>query len=160
MNPETYKQARGIYNTIDFNIISFANKVSDIKTYLNSHPDTDVVVVDYVGLMDEVKSSKNKGWVEAMKELTFELKTIANNYNVVMFVLSQTGKKAERDNLDISDMYGSGSLENDSDVVMLINKPEVGNTIKLNVAKNRHGETGHVEMNMNYAIASMVERII
>lgn len=142
-----------------FEVISFANKLSDIKSYLNANRDTDCVVIDYIGLMHEIKSSGNKGWVEAMKELTFELKGIATSYDVVVIALSQTGKKAERDNLNISDMYGAGSLENDSDIVMLINKLE-DNSLKIEIAKNRHWSTWFVMFNNKPEIGTIEEKII
>lgn len=91
-----------------------------------------------------------------VSEMTRALKIMAKELNVPLIVLSQLARKTE-DRKDgrpqLSDLRESGSIEQDADsVLFLVNdalatgEPERQNIMKIVVGKNRHGETGTVEV--------------
>ena len=85
-------------------------------------------------------------------ETSGELKTSAKNFKIPIIALSQLsrGVDSRMDKRPIlSDLRDSGSIEQDSDEVLLMYRDIVYNPetekpyeIELNVAKNRHGESG------------------
>jgi replicative DNA helicase len=131
----------------------------------------DVIVVDYVQLMQgsSAKSSQNR--VQEITEITTGLKALAKELNVPVVALSQLSRQVEsRDDKrpQLSDLRESGSIEQDADVVLFVfreeyylqnREPKPGTEeyfkweAELNdlrgkaeviIAKQRHGPTGSV----------------
>lgn len=104
-----------------------------------------LVCVDYVQLL----MAGERGLSENAELTTVSraLKVLAKDLNVPLLVLSQLNRQA--DGYDrvprLSHLRGSGSLEQDADVVMLLHREEdAPSVVKLDVAKNRMGPTGEV----------------
>ena len=131
-----------------------------IKNQLELNP-VDLVVVDYVQYIrnDNVKGM-NEAW--SIKENTTALKSMAKQYDVAMLALAQINRKAvEGANQEptINDFKGSGGIEEDADVAMIIHRDRLqedekqkgyfSNSTKIIVAKNRHGQTGEVMLNFD-----------
>ncbi|MGY6708897.1 MAG: replicative DNA helicase [Rhizobiaceae bacterium] len=133
----------------------------------------DVIVVDYVQLMQgsSAKSSQNR--VQEITEITTGLKALAKELNVPIIALSQLSRQVEsRDDKrpQLSDLRESGSIEQDADVVLFVfreeyyianREPEPGTQEHLDwqtkleaargraeviIAKQRHGPTGSVSL--------------
>ena len=133
----------------------------------------DVIVVDYVQLMQgsSAKSSQNR--VQEITEITTGLKALAKELNVPIIALSQLSRQVEsRDDKrpQLSDLRESGSIEQDADVVLFVfreeyyisnREPEPGTQEHLDwqtklaaaqgraeviIAKQRHGPTGTVSL--------------
>src|SRR5690606_14819722 len=106
------------------------------------------VVVDYLQLMSS--SSKSERYVQ-VTEFSRQMKIIAKDFNVPVVVLSQLNRQSENrsDGIPkISDLRESGAIEQDADVVMLLRREgeEPNQTLVIDVAKNRHGETVECEL--------------
>ena len=133
----------------------------------------EVIVIDYVQLMQgsSAKSSQNR--VQEITEITTGLKALAKELNVPIIALSQLSRQVEsRDDKrpQLSDLRESGSIEQDADVVLFVyrdeyylqnKQPEEGTPeyedwrikfekvkgkAELIIAKQRHGPTGTVEL--------------
>jgi replicative DNA helicase len=119
----------------------------------------DEVIVDYLGLV-EPEESKNDNRVNEVSKITRGLKRLANKFDVPMVVLSQLSRKVEerKDKHPLlSDLRDSGSVEQDSDVVLMIyrddyyaqqeNRPsEAPGIMEVTIAKQRNGPTGSVSL--------------
>ncbi|MES0036830.1 replicative DNA helicase [Mesorhizobium sp. M0046] len=133
----------------------------------------DVIVIDYIQLMQgsSAKSSQNR--VQEITEITTGLKALAKELAVPIIALSQLSRQVEsRDDKrpQLSDLRESGSIEQDADVVLFVYreeyylknrepKPGTDEYIKWEhemnemrgkaeviVAKQRHGPTGSVSL--------------
>lgn len=127
--------------------------IHDIRTFARSvahQMSLQAVVVDYVGLIADA-SGKDKSRYETVTQISQQLKVMARDLNVPVIALAQLNREVEnrKDNKPmLSDLRDSGSLEQDADVVILLRRDLIGdkNTITLDVAKNRHGETKTLDL--------------
>jgi len=118
-----------------------------------------LIVVDYLQLMQPAKSFKQKDRYLEVGEVSRGLKILAKELGVPVLALSQLSRDIEkrRDNRPLlSDLRESGSIEQDADVVLFLdrsqspeealekNRPELG-TARIIVGKNRNGPTGVAE---------------
>ncbi len=131
--------------------------VPEIKARVRRHKDIDVVIVDYLGLIQPTVRADNR--VQEVQEITRSLKIMAKDLDVPVICCAQLNRnsvKSKDTTPQLSDLRESGSIEQDADIVLLIseNKPESAdeegdepsNTIRLSVAKNRHGSTGNIDL--------------
>ena len=109
---------------------------------------TGLLVVDYLQLLrppKEARAYRNR--VAEVGALSRGLKAIAHDCKVSVLALSQLNRAVEsRPNAKplLSDLRDSGSLEQDADIVLLINRNE--DDIRLHVAKHRNGPVGNVDL--------------
>ena len=106
-----------------------------------------LVAVDYLQLMSSPVRGQNRNL--EVGEITRALKGLAKELNVPVLMLSQLNrdvdKQARRPRL--SDLRDSGSIEQDSDVVMFIHRDEgVEDVADIVVEKHRQGATGTVQL--------------
>ncbi len=116
--------------------------------------DIKLVIVDYMQLMTTNGHSNSRE--QEIAEISRTLKGIARELNVPVIALSQLNRASEsrEDKKPImADLRESGSIEQDADVVMLLSryydretKTEDKNRIIVNVAKQRNGPTGEIEL--------------
>ncbi len=126
----------------------------------------DLIVIDYLQLMD-MKSDKNKSQrfdsdVQKIQAITRALKLMAREIGVPIVVLSQLTRLNERrDGKNdghkpvLSDLRGSGSIEQDADIVLFLYNPANYNDVTtedepgivyLIVAKHRSGSVGEIKL--------------
>ncbi|MDE6764047.1 MAG: replicative DNA helicase [Oscillospiraceae bacterium] len=113
-----------------------------------------LVVIDYLQLMNSGRRIDNR--VNEISEITRQLKLMAKELDVPVITLSQLSRavEARTDKRPLlSDLRESGSIEQDADIVMFLyrdayyNKDTTDPTLaECIVAKNRHGETGTVNL--------------
>ena len=116
-----------------------------------------MVVIDYLQLMSG-SGRRNENRVQEISEITRNLKIMAKDLNIPVIALSQLSRSAEKGKADhmpaLSDLRDSGSIEQDADIVLFLYReayyddgPDVSADDALCIiAKNRHGETGKVQM--------------
>ena len=83
----------------------------------------DLIIVDYLQLMSGSSNSRNDGRVQEISEITRGLKAIAKELNIPIIALSQLSRQVEQredKRPQLADLRESGTIEQDSDVVMFI----------------------------------------
>ena len=113
-----------------------------------SKPNKYVAIIDYIGLV-KVENSRAQRW-EQVGQISRELKIIANEYNVPVVALAQLSRGVEQrqDKIPmLSDLRDSGSIEQDSNVVAFLHRPddENRNVVQLTIQKNREGSLGVID---------------
>lgn len=114
----------------------------------------DFVLIDYLQLMEGEGNNENRQ--QEISKISRSLKIIAKELNCPVVALSQLSRAPEQRSDHrpmLSDLRESGSIEQDADIVMFLYRDEyyhpdsdrknIGEVI---IAKNRHGETGSVEL--------------
>jgi len=114
----------------------------------------DLIIIDYLQLMGGDNRTDNR--VQEVSYISRNLKVLARELNVPVLAAAQLSRAVEQrtDKRPVlSDLRESGSLEQDSDIVMFIYRPDQyeKDTVKQNiaeiiVAKHRNGPVGSVEL--------------
>lgn len=128
--------------------------IPQIKAKLRRMKNLGLVIIDYLGLISSTMRTENK--VQIVSEITRQLKIMAKELQVPVLVLSQLsrGPESRTDKRPmLSDLRDSGAIEQDADIVLFLyrdayyhkdtDKPNVAECI---IAKNRHGETGKIDL--------------
>ncbi len=82
-----------------------------------------LIIIDYLQLMSSSNNNRNDGRVQEISEITRGLKSIAKELNIPVIALSQLSRQVEQredKRPQLSDLRESGTIEQDSDVVMFI----------------------------------------
>ena len=85
--------------------------------------DINLIIIDYLQLMSSSSNNRNDGRVQEISEITRGLKSIAKELNIPVVALSQLSRQVEQredKRPQLSDLRESGTIEQDSDVVMFI----------------------------------------
>src|SRR5712664_2482162 len=114
----------------------------------------DMILIDYLQLMHgRTRGDDNR--VQEVSSISRALKGLARELRIPVIAISQLSRAPEQrpDKRPIlSDLRESGSIEQDSDVVMFLFRPEYYKSderpgiAELHVAKHRNGPTGMVEL--------------
>ena len=132
--------------------------VADMNAKCRRIDNLGLVVIDYLQLM---ASSGTKGYSsesrqQVVSDISRMLKIMAKELQVPVLCLSQLSRaneKREDKRPMLSDLRESGAIEQDADIVMFLYRDdyynedsEKRNIAECIIAKNRHGETGKVEL--------------
>lgn len=107
----------------------------------------DVMLVDYIGLMEGDGKSENR--VNEISQISRACKRLAREVKVPVVAAAQLNRAVEaRSDPEpfLSDLRDSGSLEQDADVVMFLYRSETNGFSEMKVAKQRNGPTGPVTL--------------
>ena len=114
----------------------------------------DLIVVDYLQLMSGGMRVENR--VQEVSYISRNMKILARELSVPVLAAAQLSRAIEQradKEPQLSDLRESGSLEQDSDVVMFIHRPELydkdtlkQNIAQIKVAKHRNGPVGTIEL--------------
>lgn len=130
--------------------VTMADVRAKARTWQTRHG-LDLIAIDYLQLLTPSRRAENQQ-VE-ISEMSRQAKLLAKEFDVPVIVLSQLnrGNEHRSDHTPmLADLRGSGSLEQDSDVVMFIHREEVYNPDQrvgeadVIIAKQRSGPTGIV----------------
>ncbi len=107
----------------------------------------DLLMVDYLGLLDP-ESTKDLPRHLQVGEMTRVFKALAKQLNCCVMLLCQLNREADGKRPTLAHLRESGSIEQDSDVVLMPYRfQEEGNDrAVVIVAKNRNGPTGDAPM--------------
>ena len=128
--------------------------VPQMKAKLRRLKRPGLVIIDYLQLMNSSRRIEIR--VNEISEITRQLKLMAKELDIPVITLSQLSRAVESRTDKrplLSDLRESGSIEQDADIVMFLyrdayyNKDTPDPTLaECIVAKNRHGETGTVNL--------------
>lgn len=158
---EDENEAIKLAGEIDYDNVSnlryaelFSSKFMNLKKQIIQESNTrgiDIVFIDYLQLL---QADFGRTELEKLTYITRNLKQLAMDLNICIVTPAQLNREAEekehKDNYDetseikslpISNLRGSGTIEQDADCVLMINGHRT-NRIKLTVGKNRHGKNG------------------
>ena len=132
-------------------------KISELRSKcrkLKIEKGLDLVLIDYLQLMEG--EGNNESRQQEIAKISRSLKILAKELDCPVVALSQLSRAPEQraDHRPmLSDLRESGSIEQDADIVMFLYRDEyynpdtesknIGEVI---VSKNRHGETGTIEL--------------
>jgi replicative DNA helicase len=188
----SYRIRRGEIDPTDFDrIVETAREIETLPLYIDEtgglsvaqlaararrlkrQRGLDLVVVDYIQLLQGSSRRAAEGRVQEVTEITTSLKALAKELNVPVMALSQLSRQVEnRDDKrpQLSDLRESGSIEQDADVVMFVFREEyylrnrepragtedhfkwqaemeeVHGKAEVIIGKQRHGPTGTVPL--------------
>ncbi len=127
---------------------------SKARRLKSQEPDLGLIVVDYLQLMTSGATVENR--VQEVSQISRQLKVLARDLDVPVLAMSQLSRAVEQrhDKRPIlSDLRESGSIEQDSDIVMFIYRDEYYNDdtdqqglAEVNVAKHRNGPTDSIKL--------------
>ncbi len=133
--------------------------VSEMNAQCRRVPNLDLVVIDYLQLMQSAGSGhswSNESRTQAVSDISRMLKIMAKELNVPVICLSQLSRANEsrQDKRPmLSDLRESGAIEQDADVVIGLyrdgyynKESENPNLAEAIILKNRKGQTGTVEL--------------
>ena len=132
--------------------------VADMNAKCRRLENLGLVVIDYLQLMTSAggKGYSGENRQQAVSDISRMLKIMAKELQVPVLCLSQLSRANEkRDDKQpmLSDLRESGAIEQDADIVLFLYRDdyynsdsEKRNVAECIVAKNRHGETGKVEL--------------
>jgi replicative DNA helicase len=139
----------------------------------------DLLVVDYIQLLQGSSRRALEGRVHEVTEITTSLKALAKELNVPVLAISQLSRQVEnRDDKrpQLSDLRESGSIEQDADVVLFVFRDEyylsnkeprpgteehakwqtdigaVHGKAEIIIGKQRHGPTGTVALQFEASV--------
>ena len=132
--------------------------VADMNAKCRRLDNLGLVVIDYLQLMTSAggKGYSGENRQQAVSDISRMLKIMAKELQVPVLCLSQLSRANEkRDDKRpmLSDLRESGAIEQDADIVLFLYRDdyynensEKRNIAECIIAKNRHGETGKVEL--------------
>ena len=134
---------------------------SNVKTILLKQNQIGLIIIDYLQLIQNFKSG-NENRVQELSRITRTLKNIAREFNIPIIALSQLSRNVEN-RVDktpvLADLRESGSIEQDADLVIMLNRNNLTNSNKLNdldyslieliIAKQRNGPLGKIKLKFN-----------
>lgn len=128
----------------------------------------DLIMIDYIQLMSSGKKSGEVNRTQEVADITRELKIMAKELNVPVIALSQL-RRMQTKEPQLSDLRESGAIEQDADIVMFINRPDVTATdeeIKKNnivkgmadliIAKHRNGGLDRIKLRFKGELTKFV----
>jgi len=125
----------------------------------------DLVIVDYLQLMRGDYRTENR--VQEVSYISRNIKALARELNIPVLAAAQLSRAVEQRSDKrpvLSDLRESGSLEQDSDIVMFIyredkDKPDsiMKNVAEIIVSKHRNGPTGSVQLVFREHLAQFVD---
>ncbi|MCT4600187.1 MAG: replicative DNA helicase [Marinifilaceae bacterium] len=140
---------------------------------LKAKEDIQCIVIDYLQLMTAGSDMRGNREQE-VSMISRQLKIIAKELNIPVIALSQLNRGVEQRKGDekkpmLSDLRESGSIEQDSDMVLFIHRPErygittdsEGNDIRgladIIIAKHRNGAVGEVRLRFRNELAQFTD---
>jgi replicative DNA helicase len=176
-NIDSQRLRTGFLEEMDFTRLAPAmNALAEASVYIDDTPNItamelrtkarrlqaeaglDLLVVDYLQLMQASTSWRDANRVQEVSEISRGLKALARELQVPVVALSQLSRQAEmRESKEprLSDLRESGSIEQDSDLVLFLwrekergaeDQEQDGEVINLKLAKHRNGPTGEIKL--------------
>lgn len=154
--------------------VNHIDKLCEVARKMKEEHDIHIIFVDYVQLLNAKDGYSDNRYLD-LNYVTRKLKELAKELEVPVVILSQLNRHLNDDvglggkKPRISDLRDSGTIEEDSDLVILVHRPEYyhiyqderGNDlhgmVQLIVAKNRMGALGDCYVSFNASTGLMTD---
>lgn len=105
----------------------------------------DIAFIDYLGL---IQTSSKASLYQAIADVTKRLKQTAKACKIPIVLLCQLNRASasEKRAPQLFDLRDSGSIEQDADIVLMLDKSETEGDVDMWVRKNRQGKAGEVKV--------------
>ena len=108
-----------------------------------------IIFIDYIGLI--ATENPTAPVFEQVSEISKSLKALARELKIPIVALLQVSRNAEGEEPNLAQLRGSGSVEQDADVVMFLHRERLKDEspiqdAKLILAKQRNGATGDIKI--------------
>jgi replicative DNA helicase len=133
--------------------ISIGQLIGKTENYAKNK-NVKLIISDHIGLISNTSRARSRN--EELSQISKKIKALGKNLKIPTITLSQLSREVEKRQPPIprlSDLYESGSLEQDSDKVMFLyrdeyynRKSEKKNIAEIILAKNKNGKTGFKEV--------------
>ena len=153
------QDAAGLVYNSPLYIVDVPNmKLLDIRAMarrMKVNQKVEIIFIDYIGLI--TSENPDAQMFEQQSAISKSLKSLARELDIPIVVLCQVARAAEGDEPNLAQLRGSGSIEQDADVVMFIHGDRKANKEtnegydpvqqrKIIVAKQRNGPVGDVDV--------------
>lgn len=152
------------YSTLNVSFMFSARDVEDLRMEVQQKVDSeglDMLIIDYLQLL-QTRRKFEKDYLR-IGYISKALKDMTTDFNIPIIALAQVGRSSARTMPSLSELRGSGDIEQDADNVIFMHRPEDpgdqsiltgdGDMIKaledegkqyivLEIAKQRQGQTG------------------
>jgi len=134
---ERYNAARYFADNTTNNIQVFTDKIRSLSNFyltcrmLSRKQNMKVVIIDYLQLI-RLSSHSGLNRTAELEYITNNLKNMASELGITIIILSQLSRdhlKREDTTPRLSDLRDSGSIEQDSNIVIFIHKPKQSKTV-------------------------------
>lgn len=173
---ERYNAARKYIDNTSDDIQIFTDRIRDLSSFylqcrrLSIRENMKVVIIDYLQLIHLSKDARGNRVAE-IEYLTTNFKNIASELGITIVILSQLSrehKRREDKTPMLSDLRDSGSIEQDSNVVIFLYKPDTQPThlnkseklIQIIIAKHREGRMGSFYMKYQGDITKFIQTTV
>ena len=166
LSTDEYKKvvkSMSIFAEAPFHIVDMPNmKLLDLRTQarkLRSQQKVQIIFIDYLGLIVHENSMMPR--YEQISEISRSLKSLARELHIPIVVLCQLKREAQTEAPTLAHLRDSGSIEQDADLVLFLNrempkKKKEGETAQVSdgiptdliIAKQRNGPTGVIKLEM------------
>jgi len=169
LSGDDYRKVVNIMSVIydsPFYIVDMPNmKLLELRTQarkLKSQQQVEIIFIDYLGLIGHENGAIPR--YEQISEISRSLKSLARELHIPVVVLCQLNRDAQKEAPNLANLRDSGSIEQDADLVLLLNRetskkarkekeddpPPIIDQIPtdLIVAKQRNGPTGVVKLEL------------
>lgn len=116
-----------------------------------------LLIIDYLQIMEQPKDAESTQ--AAIAALSGSLKALAKELDVPVLLLSQLNREGEKRDFkrpQLSDLRGSGAIEQDADLIIFIHRPELYSKedgpgkdhgiAEILIAKHRNGPTKNIKL--------------
>jgi len=170
---ERYSTTRKYIEKTSDDIQIFTDRIRDLSSFylqcrkLSIRENMKVVIIDYLQLI-HLSNEARGNRVAEIEYLTTNFKNIASELGITIIILSQLSrehKRREDKTPMLSDLRDSGSIEQDSNIVIFLHKPDEQPShlnkseklIRIIVAKNRSGSLASVVLKYQGNITKFTE---
>ncbi|HKB43141.1 MAG TPA: replicative DNA helicase, partial [Chitinophagaceae bacterium] len=133
-----------IDDTPALNIFELRAKCRRLK---NKH-NIGLIIIDYLQLMSGTGDNRNANREQEISNISRNLKALAKELSVPIIALSQLSREVEKRSAkdgtkmpQLSDLRESGAIEQDSDLVMFLYRPEYYDITQNEMGESNRGET-------------------
>ncbi|MGX7583107.1 DnaB-like helicase C-terminal domain-containing protein [Candidatus Vidania fulgoroideorum] len=179
-NINSYKILNNMLNKEEIlKIIKNCRKISNSNIFINDNPyinvldicseikrnipNGGVVFIDYIQLINVGKGKENRNL--EITEISYHLKNVSKRMKIPIILISQLNRSIElrSDKTPImSDLRESGSLEQDADLIIFLNKKidddkEKHSLINFVIGKNRNGPLGNFDLKFDKTITKFFD---
>lgn len=146
---------------LKFNLITKASTIQQIETTirkLKNKNNLDLLVIDYLQLVRNTGVYKNRE--QEVADISRTLKLLCLELDIPIIALCQLNRNASRMEPTLADIRESGAIEQDADnVIFLYQENQENNIVKVDLQKQRAGNTGSIDLKFNKTYSEFVNLV-